>query len=107
MSAPRPSRLRRPCRACGRVTLHTRHGASWVCAPCMARLFLGATVTPREYLARLPASIPPGRVLVPHAMRAARCGFRAWLEVSAPDRLTVCPRGWADELGVHYRVPGR
>jgi hypothetical protein len=59
-----------------------------------------------EYLTRLPAAVPPGRVLVHNTVRPARRlgtrGFRAWLE-PPNESLTVCDCCWAPELGVHFR----
>ena len=59
------------------------------------------------YVAQLPAVIPDDQVLVHNSARPTRFigyrGFRAWLE-PASKYLTVCPCGWASELGQHYRV---
>jgi hypothetical protein len=63
----------------------------------------------REYLPRLPASLPEdGRVLLHnHVLRPTRRlgshGFRAWLQQSN-DALEVCDCGFARELGQHFRV---
>jgi hypothetical protein len=60
-----------------------------------------------EHLVKLPASIPPGRVLVHNSVRPTRRlgsrGFRAWLADPA-DRYEPCDCGWASELGEHHRV---
>ena len=67
-----------------------------------------------EYLSKIPAGVPDGRVLV-HNVRPTRRGgsrgflplgsrgFRAWL-AEPSDRLAVCGCDWAPELGEHYRV---
>ena len=64
-----------------------------------------------QYLDRLPAAIPAGRVLVHNQARPTRLlgssGFRAWLQAPDPDRLYACQCGWASELGQHYRVKAR
>jgi Recombinase len=63
-----------------------------------------------DYLNRLPATIPAGRVLVHNHVRPTRQlgsrGFRVWLQAPDPARLDACPCGWAAELGQHYRVKG-
>lgn len=60
------------------------------------------------YLFKMPATVPPGRVLVHNQVRPARRlgtrGFRAWLSLPDPTRLAKCSCGWAPELGEHYRV---
>jgi hypothetical protein len=64
-----------------------------------------------EYLKKIPASVPEGRVVVHNHVAPARRlgwrGFRAWLAKPNPDQLEVCPCGWARELGEHYRVVRR
>jgi hypothetical protein len=67
-----------------------------------------------KYLSRMPASVPPGSILVHNHLQPARRlgwrGFRAWLDtLDAPGRAPVepCPCGWASELGQHYRVKAR
>ena len=62
-----------------------------------------------QYLDRLPAAIPAGRVLVHNHVRPTRAlgsrGFRAWVQApDRPPRLEACPCDWAPELGQHYRV---
>jgi hypothetical protein len=66
------------------------------------------TMITLDYLAKLPAEIPPGRVLVhshvyPVAIRAGARGSRYWLADPSPG-LEPCPCGWAAELGAHYRI---
>jgi hypothetical protein len=60
-----------------------------------------------EYLTTIPATTPPGRVVVHNHVRPTRRlglrGFRAWLAVP-DDRLMRCPCAWAPELPEHYRV---
>jgi hypothetical protein len=61
-----------------------------------------------DYLPKLPAEIPPGRVLAhnhvyPVCRRAGWRGSRYWLADPSPE-LEPCPCGWAAELGTHYRV---
>ena len=62
----------------------------------------------RAYLTRLPAAIPPGKVLVHNHVQPTRRlgwrGFRAWLADLDADRLVPCACGWAPELGAHYAV---
>jgi hypothetical protein len=63
-----------------------------------------------EYLQRLPAAVPAGRVLVhnqvyPVARRNGTRGSRHWLQLPA-DNLEVCDCEWAPELGDHYRIKG-
>ena len=58
-----------------------------------------------EYLSKLPAEIPPGRILVHNHVQPSRNlgsrGFRAWL--GQPGAWTeACGCGWAPELGTHY-----
>ena len=59
-----------------------------------------------DYLARLPAEIPPGKVLMHNRVRPTRRlgsrGFRAWLADPDPERQIVCDCVWATELGPHY-----
>ena len=66
-----------------------------------------------EYLDKLPATIPPGKILVHNHVQPTRGlgsrGFRAWL--ADPDDNRRAPReecdcGWAPELGTHYRRGG-
>jgi hypothetical protein len=61
-----------------------------------------------EYLLKLPASIPTGRVLVHNHVRPTRHlgmrGFRAWLSEPSTATLEACLCAWAPELGPHYRV---
>ncbi|SRR6266702_1394639 len=62
----------------------------------------------REYLSRLPASVPAGRRLVhnsvrPVARRGGTRGSRFWLSEPGP-ALEICDCDWAPELGSHYRV---
>jgi hypothetical protein len=61
-----------------------------------------------EYLKKMPAEIPPGRVLVhnqvyPVARTPGTRGSRCWLADPSPE-LEPCPCGWAPGLGTHYRV---
>lgn len=68
------------------------------------------TDEPPTYLKRIPATIPPDRVLVHNNVRPTRRlgqrGFRAWYEPAArSQRLAICYCGWAPELGIHYIVP--
>jgi hypothetical protein len=59
-----------------------------------------------HYLARLPARVPPGSVLVHNNVRPTRRlgsrGFRAWLSPAASARGVRCRCGWAPELGAHF-----
>ena len=64
-----------------------------------------------EYLDKLPASIPPDKVLFHNGAQPTRRlgvdGFRAWFVNTGDDRHArreVCDCGWAPELGPHYRV---
>jgi hypothetical protein len=63
--------------------------------------------TAPEYLTRLPAAVPAGRVLVHnHVMPTRRLGargFRVWLSAIRAG-LEVCGCEWAPEMGKHYRV---
>jgi hypothetical protein len=63
-----------------------------------------------EYLRKLPAEVPTGRVLVHNHVRPARRlgtrGFRAWLTSPDPARLEVCDCSWAPEHGQHFRILG-
>ena len=63
-----------------------------------------------EYLSRLPAAVPAGKVLVHNHIVPTRNlgmrGFRVWLSEPDPE-LVVCKCSWAPELGVHYRVAAR
>jgi hypothetical protein len=60
-----------------------------------------------QYLNRIPATIPPGLVIVHNNVRPSRRlgnrGFRAWLE-SPRAGLAKCACDWAPELPEHYRV---
>jgi hypothetical protein len=62
---------------------------------------------PDDYLTKIPAEVPAGRVVVHNNVRPTRRlgsrGFRAWLD-EPHKRLVVCECGWAPELPVHYRV---
>jgi hypothetical protein len=64
----------------------------------------------KEYLSRLPAIIPTGRVLVHNHVRPARRlgtrGFRAWLQPADRRGLVACRCEWAAELGKHFTVAG-
>jgi len=65
---------------------------------------------PPDYLKRIPATIPPGRIIVHNNARPTRRlglrGFRAWYEPAArSSRLAICYCAWAPELGIHYIVP--
>ena len=60
-----------------------------------------------EYISRLPASVPAGKVLVhnqarwsPHT-RPSRTGFRAWIDEPRPYH-EECHCGWARHLSKHY-----
>jgi len=59
-----------------------------------------------HYLSRLPACVPPDRVLVHnHVVSAGRLGtrgFRAWLSAPDPSRLVACACGWATGLATHF-----
>jgi len=64
-----------------------------------------------EYLDRLPATIPPGKLLVHNSVRPQRQlglnGFRAFL-IKADGRwrgrCEPCDCAWAPKLGQHYRT---
>jgi hypothetical protein len=61
-----------------------------------------------EYLRRVPAEVPPGRVLAhnhvyPVCRRAGWRGSRYWLDGPSA-AYEPCPCPWAPELGTHYRV---
>ena len=64
-----------------------------------------------EYLDKLPATIPPGKVLVHNAARPQRQlglnGFRAFL-INADNtwqgKCEPCDCDWAPNLGQHYRT---
>lgn len=77
--------------------------------PCRSTslTFRGIVMT---YLAKLPAAIPRGKVLVHnHVLPTRRLGmrgFRAWLQEPEPARLVTCDCTWASRLGAHYRVAG-
>jgi hypothetical protein len=61
-----------------------------------------------DYLSKLPAVVPPGKVLVHNHVRPTRelglRGFRAWLSKPDPSELEVCDCSWAPGLGEHFRV---
>jgi len=61
-----------------------------------------------EYLMTFPDRVPVGRVLVHNNVKPTRRlgsrGFRAWLSLPDPERLSVCRCAWAPELGPHFRV---
>jgi hypothetical protein len=71
-------------------------------APIRRLLPVGGT-----YLERIPAAVPPDRVVVHNQVRPARRlgtrGFRAWLQPPGAE-LALCSCGWAPELAEHYRV---
>ena len=74
--------------------------------PLSARI--QAALGKKIYLARLPTSLPVGRVLVHnHVIPTRRLdsrGFRTWLDDPDPARLQVCGCGWAPELSPHFRT---
>jgi hypothetical protein len=59
-----------------------------------------------DYLPKIPAEVPGGRVVVHNNVRPTRRvgsrGFRSWL-AEPSERLVVCGCDWAPELE-HYRV---
>jgi hypothetical protein len=90
------------CLNCGQP--YSRHGWRGRCYP----VALINALQGREYLPRLPSSVPAGRWLVHNHVRPTRTlgarGFRAWLVESETDGVELCACDWAPELGAHYRV---
>jgi hypothetical protein len=70
-----------------------------------------ASLMNMEYLAKLPLSVPEGKILVhnnvyPVARQVGTRGSRGWLSpTSDTTRYEVCGCGWAAELGQHYCPP--
>ena len=68
------------------------------------------TEQPPEYLKRIPAQVPPGRVIVHNSVRPTRGlnmrGFRAWYEPAARADLIPCaprdPRRISRAQGLEY-----
>ena len=63
----------------------------------------------KEYLSKLPTSVPEGKVLVhnqvyPVAHKPGTRGSRCWLTTPNTEHLELCDCDWAPELGQHYRV---
>jgi len=60
-----------------------------------------------EYVSRIPASVPAGKVLVHNQVkwsqdaRPCTSGFRAWLDEPRP-YYEECHCGWARHLNKHY-----
>jgi hypothetical protein len=63
--------------------------------------------TDPDYLKHIPATVPPGSVVVHNNVKPARQlgsrGFRTWL-ASSREGLVICECGWAPQLPEHYRV---
>jgi hypothetical protein len=68
----------------------------------------------RKLLRKIPATLPPGRVVVhnsavPDAWTPSTplglYGFRAWTQI-ATDEIEECSCQWSSWLGKHYRVAG-
>jgi len=61
-----------------------------------------------EYVFKLPAAIPAGKILVHNHVKPTRKlgsrGFRAWLSTPDTAKYVVCDCGWAQELGKHWKV---
>src|SRR5262245_15140205 len=61
-----------------------------------------------EYITKLPAKIPTGKILVHNqvipAHRIGTRGSRAWLASHDGRKYVLCDCNWAAELGAHYRV---
>jgi hypothetical protein len=65
----------------------------------------GEVLARMENLAKFPAEVPAGHVLVHNNVRPATCGFRYWLQDPDAALLTRCScshAGWVDIE--HYRV---
>jgi hypothetical protein len=61
-----------------------------------------------EYLSKLPAAVPAGKVLVHNHVtpmpRLNMNGFRAWLQPPDRAKLQLCRCGWAPQCRQHHRV---
>jgi hypothetical protein len=65
----------------------------------------GKVLAHMEYLAKFPAEVPGGDVLVHNHVRPATPGFRYWLQSPDDARLTRCSCNYAGWVDIeHFRV---
>jgi hypothetical protein len=65
-----------------------------------------------EYIHKVPARLPEGKVLVHNRVssgpkgerRSGEGGFRFWLAAPNPERQAPCDCPWAPNVGQHYRT---
>jgi hypothetical protein len=69
---------------------------------------LGKHLGSKQYLDKMPTTIPDGKILGHNHVRPTRHlgsrGFRAWLDNHDDDHYVKCDCSWGSELGDHYRV---